>query len=177
MQPRTDAALKGLDLRRRELRAAIDAAPAAMRAGRPAPDRWSVDLIVEHLAVVEAGLLRLLGSRLRALQGNAEAVPAAATAQLDAARVLDRTQRIVAGANVQPRGGVDAETSWRALTQSRAGLLDVVRAADGRDVRAIVVPHPAFGAFDFWQWIDFIGLHEARHAAQIREVVAAHSGA
>jgi hypothetical protein len=172
MQPRTEAALRQLDLRRRELRAAIDAAPAAMRARRPAPDRWSVDLIVEHLATVEAGLMRLLGSRLRALKPTADAVPAVAT-QLDAGRVLDRTQRIVAGTNVQPRGEVDAEASWRALTQSRTGLQDVVRAADGRDVSALVVPHPAFGPLDFWQWIDFIGLHEARHAAQIREVVAA----
>jgi hypothetical protein len=31
-------------------------------------------------------------------------------------------------------------------------------------------PHPRFGPLTGYQWIAFSGAHEARHAAQIREI-------
>jgi hypothetical protein len=37
----------------------------------------------------------------------------------------------------------------------------------------VVVPHPALGDQNLYQWIAFVGAHESRHAAQIREIAAA----
>jgi hypothetical protein len=33
-----------------------------------------------------------------------------------------------------------------------------------------VQPHPVFGPMNLHGWIEFVAGHEARHAAQIREV-------
>ena len=33
-------------------------------------------------------------------------------------------------------------------------------------------PHPLFGPLSAYHWFAFIAAHEARHAAQIREIVS-----
>ncbi|KHL95509.1 hypothetical protein QW71_12445 [Paenibacillus sp. IHB B 3415] len=32
-------------------------------------------------------------------------------------------------------------------------------------------PHPVFGPMDVAQWVDFIGIHEERHLAQLKEAL------
>ena len=49
-------------------RSRVDAAPLSLRAWRPAPERWSVDEIVEHLSIVEPNVAKLLDKRLRRLE-------------------------------------------------------------------------------------------------------------
>jgi hypothetical protein len=168
MEASTEAILGSLDVHRDELRAAIEAVPAHRRAERPAQGRWSVDLIVEHLALVESSVVRLLRSRLRQLPADAAGAQQPGP-RVDAQRVLDRTQRLAANAVVDPQGGVVALASLAALQRSRAELLEVAHAARGRDTSSIRVPHPLLGPLGFWGWIEFVGLHEGRHAAQIRE--------
>ena len=68
MEPRTKTAIADLDQRRRELRAAIDEARPALRALRPEADRWSVDLIVEHLASIGRITPQQFADRLRFLE-------------------------------------------------------------------------------------------------------------
>jgi hypothetical protein len=172
METSTEAILGSLGVHRDELRAAVAAVPADRHAERPAPDRWSVDLIVEHLALVENSVARLLRVRLRDLPADAAGGHQPGT-RIDARRVLDRTQRFPAIAVVDPKGGVAAAASLAALQRSRTELLDVAHAARGRDTSSIRVPHAMLGPLGFWQWIEFVGLHESRHAAQIREVAAA----
>jgi hypothetical protein len=166
------AILGSLGVHRDDLRAAIAAVPAHRHAERPAQGRWSVDLIVEHLALVENSVARLLRARLRNLPTDAAGAHQQ-TPRLDAQRVLDRTQRIAAIAVVDPKGGVAAVASLAALQRSRAELLEVAHAARGLDTSSIRVPHQMLGPLGFWQWIEFVGLHEGRHVAQIREVAAA----
>ena len=33
-------------------------------------------------------------------------------------------------------------------------------------------PYPTFGPLDFHQWVELVGFHELRHAAQMRETIA-----
>jgi len=162
-----------LDARREQLCRALDGAPLSICSRRPAPERWSVDEIVEHLSIVEAGVAKLLDKRLRGLEEAKLPSVGAEWRGLDPARVLDRTQRVAATPNVKPRGGTPAVVAWAALLRSRALLKVVLRATDGCDVSAVTAPHPSLGDLDFLQWVEFVGLHEARHAAQIDEAVAA----
>ena len=53
----------------------------------------------------------------------------------------------------------------------RAALAD----ADGLALGMITHVHPVLGEIDLYQWILFVGQHEARHVAQITEVVSAAS--
>ena len=173
MHPRTEELLRHLDAHRVALRAAVDDVPPSLRETRPSPDRWSVAETLEHLARVEGQLTRLLTLRLSeaqaagTLQPDPETTPVAG--MLDHALILDRRRRITAGERVLPRGEMDAATALVTLEETRAALRELIVANDGRSLGVISHPHPVFGPIDGYQWVLFIGSHEARHADQIRE--------
>jgi hypothetical protein len=175
MHPRTTELLDHLDAWRAELRGAVEAVPPALRERRPTPESWTVAEVVEHLAVVQegiAGLVAHLIAKHRAAlppeEGTAPVVPT-----LDVRRVLDRRRRIEARENVRPSGTLDAAAAWERLERGTPALRDAVRAGDGLAIGALAANHPALGRLDLYQWIVFVGAHEGRHAAQIREIGAA----
>lgn len=177
MHPRTRELLDHLAACHAEARAAFDAVPVAQRMQKPAPDRWCAAEVVEHLAIVEqqvGGLLRRGLDQARA-KGPlpAEDRTELVLPSMDASRVLDRERRIVAVARVVPTGGLDADAAWRALEAARAVVEDLVRSVDGFRTDAVQAPHFALGTLDFAQWVAFLGLHERRHAAQLRELARA----
>jgi hypothetical protein len=57
-----------------------------------------------------------------------------------------------------------------ALAESRRELLSALDLADGLALGQISFPHPLIGPLDLYQWVLFVGQHEARHAAQIEEI-------
>lgn len=175
--PRTTELLQHLEQTRAVLREALDAAPLPLRERKPAPERWSVAEVLEHLAIVEQQIGALLQRGLRRamadgpLPQDLDHTPVVPT--IDAARVLDREQRLQARQAVVPSRGLTAEQAWRELDASRAVLRNVLLAADGLVTTSIKAPHPFFGELTFHQWVAFLGFHEARHAAQIRSTAAA----
>ena len=58
---------------------------------------------------------------------------------------------------------------------SRVNLAAIAR-GDGLALSQVEHPHPIFGPLNLYQWVAFVGAHEARHAAQIREVGAQLAG-
>ncbi|MCU0864829.1 MAG: DinB family protein [Planctomycetes bacterium] len=173
MHPRTQELLSVLEQSHAELRAAFDAVPEAQREQPQAADRWSAAQVIEHLAHTATGIATLLSRGLRKLERDGlrpatDEAPVLPT--IDAARLLDRAQRVQAPATVQPKHGLTAQQAWQALDDSRRMLIEALRAGDGIDTSSIKAPHPALGELDFHQWIAFVGLHERRHAAQLREV-------
>jgi hypothetical protein len=179
MDSRLEALLADLDTHRAVLRAAVDAVPATLRERRPAPDRWSVAENLEHLAIVEARIAGLLAARVSALKaavppaGRGPAAsptaPGPRPASFSAARLVDRTARFKTGASSEPTAALDASAAWAQLERSRAALRDLLVASDGLALHEITHPHPFFGPLDGYQWVEFLGGHDARHAAQIKE--------
>lgn len=164
---------------RRALRAAIDAVPADRHAVAPAAGRWSTAQIVEHLGLVErqvVGLLRRAFDRSVAAGLARETATGSVLATFAGDRLLDRQRRFTAPPSAATWEGLGVADGWRALEASRERLLALLAAADGYAVGSITAPHPLLGEFDFYQWVAFVGFHELRHAAQIREAVAAPLG-
>jgi len=64
---------------------------------------------------------------------------------------------------------MDSIAALTALEKSRLALRDLVTAYDGVNLGAFTHPHPVLGVIDGYQWIAFLGWHEARHTLQIRE--------
>jgi uncharacterized damage-inducible protein DinB len=173
MHPRTQELLTCLDSHRDALRAAVDAVPAARRDERPAADRWSVAEILEHLAIVEKRIARVVAASIaEARQGGlrAESETASVLPMLPFDRLADRTQARVAPSNVAPRGVLNAEAAWAELAATRGALRDAVQGADGLALGDVKVPHPAIGDANLYQWVLFVAGHEARHTAQIAEI-------
>jgi hypothetical protein len=167
-----DELVRHLDDNRRALRAAVDAVPVADRGRRPAPDRWSVAEVIEHLAIVEDRVAARLTEAF-------DATPPAELPQGHSAQSVDRTflhrvgnrtSRFKTGPSSEPKGGIDTEAAWAAAASSRDAFLRLLERSEGRDVGGIAFPHPAFGPLTFYQWAIFLSGHDARHADQIREI-------
>jgi DinB family protein len=176
MHPRIQELLAYLTSAAVHLKDAVDAVPRELRGVKPAPDKWSVVDVLEHLALVETSIARLIekrGSEGRAAGVGPETDTRTVLWTLDSARVLDRREPIAAHERVQPTGGLDADAAWAAVEKAQAAVRDAVTGVDGLALGQITYPHRSLGTLDLYQWITFTATHKMRHILQIREIGAA----
>lgn len=172
MHPRTAEILACLDRELTTLRAAVDAVPRERRDARPAPDRWSVAEVIEHLARTEAAVLKACTRELATAREAglpAETDTTSVLALLPVEAVGNRDRRLNAPEPAKPKG-LDAATAWAQLEATRARFVEFVTSCDGLALGAVTFAHPAIGPLNLYQWLLFAAGHHRRHAAQIREV-------
>lgn len=160
---------------RAALLAAVERVPADLRSTRPAEGRWSVQDVLEHLALVEGRALMLLG----ALVADAPPLEGAAgdPTAVNRALLSNRAMKITAPEPIQPTGALTAGAALESLERTRAALLAAMDQAEGKDLSRVSRPHPALGPLDGYQWIGSLAGHEMRHTLQIDEIRAALVGA
>ena len=144
---------------------------------KPAPDRWSIAEILEHMATVEE---RVLGPvRERLLQSPAD--PAADPQTVDALileRVPDRSGRINAPEPIHPKGSCPPAESLDRQRRNYEQLADFVRSTPDLREHALesiplkVISNGAHEKADGYQWALLCSAHDRRHLAQILEVQA-----
>jgi hypothetical protein len=178
MHPRTQELLQYVDAQHAVLRAAFDAVPEEARNRPPAPGQWSPAGIIEHLAIAHGRIAKMITKRAAEAR-EAGLGPETSTdpilATLGITRVEERVTRVSAPEVLHP-SGLDANAAWAALEQSTVALHDAVAAADGLALSEVSFPHPLFGPLSLYTWIAFVGAHEARHAAQIRDCALIKAG-
>jgi hypothetical protein len=154
------------------LLAAIDQVPQEWRDRRVHPDRWSVSEVVEHLCAVERGVGMLMAGFVQAAPVQGDDAPSfhIETEQQLRGVLLDRKTKIVAPERIHPTGTMDTAAALAMLEGLRAGLLETIRNAEGRDLSHVSRPHPVLGTLNGYQWLMSTAGHEARHAAQIAEL-------
>jgi len=177
MQPRTAELLQYLDAQRAVLGAAFAAVPEEARNQPPAPGQWSPVGIIEHLAIVNGRIAKMIVKRAAEAR-DAGLGPETSTepilATIDINRVVDRVTRVAAPEVLHPTG-LDADTAWAALERSTVAVHEAIANADGLALSEVTHPHPLLGPLSLYAWIAFVGAHEARHAAQIRECAEVRS--
>lgn len=159
-----------LDARRSELFSALRSTRRGSRETLPFPGGWSVAMVLEHLVQTETAVTKLLASFAENASPRSPAENFDADAfskRLEMPAFLDRTRRLRLS---QPTGSVPASAAWEALKTSREALLEVLERSAGHRLEDMSRDHPAGGKLDGYQWVAFMGLHEARHAAQIMEI-------
>jgi len=157
-----------IDDTRARLLAAVEGLSEAQHSFSPAPERWSVAQLVEHLSIVEGNVAALLDKLL----GKAEEAGAATPGDFGPVSIEEfversRTAKYEAPERIRPTGVLPVADSLARLCESRTvirALRPRVERADGRAVR---FPHPAWGPLDLYQWLLFVGAHEDRHLSQI----------
>ncbi|SRR6266851_7308067 len=183
MHPRIQEVLGYLETTRSELGNAVNAVSPERRSERPAPECWSVAEVLDHLNIIENRIVQLLNGQIAAAKAGAvasETETSSVIDSIDRARIRDRSQRMTAPEMVRPQSRRDATSTWEALQQSRDALRAAVLAGDGLALGEIKYQHPVLGLINLYQWIIFVGSHEARHTDQIREIesdLAGHSSA
>ncbi len=173
MHPRIQELIDHIASHRRDVYAAVATVPEQLRDQRPAPGRWSVAEVLEHLSLVERRVATLLSAQVTAARAK-NVGPDVETSSVVSSfsnieRVTDRTNKIVSPEPVRPTGTLDAQASAHALAESRAAMLAALQNADGVALSEIVQAHAVLGPLNMYHWIVALGLHDARHAAQIRE--------
>ena len=169
--PSTDDLLTLLDRERVTFLAQVARVPSARQVQRPAPDRWSVAEIVEHVARIDLGVAKLIALR------SGEPVTATpeqlAEAQLTPERITwvrSRDQRVEAPERVRPAGLLSPEEALSQLGGARAALKAAYLAADPAVLDGAVHPHPLIGPITLRGWIALAAHHDARHAQQVAEL-------
>jgi hypothetical protein len=137
---------------------------------KPAPNRWSIAEVSEHLTLVEQGLGGMVQTGLNPIP----AFSADSSAKLEAAtRGLygNRERKMTSPEGFVPTGRWATQAEMvAAYNEARAGNLEYVRSTKD-PVRARGVTHAAFGGpIDGAHWLIVIGAHMNRHIYQIEEV-------
>jgi hypothetical protein len=179
MHPRLAELVDYVTAQRTTLLVAVSTVPEALRDARIDTGVWSIAEVLEHLHRVESGIARLIARTME--RGRRVGIPeeqetGSLLDSLDAYDLTRRDRRLVAPDPVAPRGGYTAAQGLAALAQSREALLAAIRSGDGLALGGLTFPHPLLGSLDMYQWILFVGQHEARHAAQIAELGRSPTG-
>jgi hypothetical protein len=138
---------------------------------KPAPDRWSVAEVTEHIAAAEDLLMkRLQDEAMKAPpRTGSEDVKAIDAFVLQA--IPDRSHKAQAPEPLKPNNRFGSpKESLKHFTDSRAKTIAFLKKTN--DLRQHATDSPLGKKLDAYEWLLFIAAHSERHTKQIDEVKA-----
>jgi hypothetical protein len=147
------------------------------RTYRASENAWSAEQIIEHLAITEIGMVRLINKLL----GRAEeaGVPAAADGSIPPFTMDEFIRatgiKLEAPDRVQPTGAMNGDQAMASLKATRGEIRALRPRLAAVDLSGATFSHPFAGPLNLYQWLAFIGLHEQRHLDQMERTVADRS--
>jgi DinB superfamily len=153
-----------------EMLQAIDGLTDQQWTFKPAPERWSVAEVVEHIVLADA---LLFDTAVKALDGQLDEAWNTTLAKTEVLRkaLPNRSRRVDAPAAIKPQQAMTRAALVSRFKEQRAKALAFVRATD-KPLKAHTAPNPFFGSLNAHQWLLYIPLHHVRHNQQIAEVKA-----
>lgn len=137
---------------------------------KPAPDKWSILEVLEHIVLTEDALRgNIVNNVLRAPVTNTSAAAKADDGTVLSA-VSDRSTKAKAPAELVPTGRWSAKEAQAEFLKSRKRTLALLQSRG--DLREHAVESPLGKNLDGYQWILLISAHSERHTKQILEVKA-----
>jgi hypothetical protein len=139
---------------------------------KPAPDKWSVEECMMHIAATEKGLWGMTDGAIKA-PANPEKRADIKWSDEDVMKnVTARTNKVKTAPPLEPQNTgyksvTDASASFK---ENRDKLISYVKSTSD-DLRNHVATGP-FGSLDSYQMLLFIGAHTNRHVEQMKEVMA-----
>lgn len=175
MHPNLSEVVALLDRSRAAVRAALERVLEHDRGRRPGEGRWSVNEVVEHLALVDARFDGVVGTAIadarRAGLGR-EQKPRIPLSDAVQGRLADRSVRGDAPESTVPTGTLHGSVAVESWERAHEAFRATVTAADGLALGDIVSEHRRWGPLTVYQWMEVCAAHETRHAAQIDEIAA-----
>ena len=132
---------------------------------RPAPGKWTILDVVEHLTLSEPGYWDDLKASMKGPPGKPKSRDAGDLYVMWYG--IDRTKRQTTSKEEEPKGTLtDAGEGMQKVHRLRAEMLQYARTTD-EDLRGHM-----YGYHDVYQWFIMISTHMQRHVMQIREIKA-----
>ncbi len=154
----------------RELETLVASTPDELWAKKPAPERWSVAEVVEHLGAAESLLFGMAQQALAApASSNWALVEGGLSTESFMAMLQDRSKKFQAPEPIQPKGGMTREEALAKYAGARAVSAEFVRRT-ALPVKKHLADGPA-GKMTVHQMLVLLGGHNLRHNAQIREAL------
>lgn len=135
---------------------------------KPAPDRWSIAEVLEHIIIVER---RVLGSIEKTVQQTPSASKSTFEDDFLVGQVATRVGRLKGPDVLMPTGQWPVHQLPEEFEAVRGRSLEFAGSTKA-DLRQHGFPHPVFGELDCYQWLLLIPAHCERHLAQAAEVTA-----
>src|SRR6185503_5557420 len=173
MHSRVEEVINYLDTKRAALRDAVERVPPELRDQQPGADRWSVAQVLEHLGIIEKRIglgMNKWVTDARSGGTGPETATSSVMNSLPLELITDRAKKRNAPEEVRPPGNLDAKSAWTELEQAREALRAAFLAGDGMALSQVIEAHPVLGPINLYQWMLFVGSHEARHTAQVIEI-------
>lgn len=139
---------------------------------KPAPDRWSVEECVIHIATTEQMLWEATDAGIKQPANPEKRSEIKMTDEQVVKGVEDRSTKRQTFDKLKPENSPfkTMNEALASLKTSREKLTDYVKSTSD-DLRSHVLTMP-FGSLDAYQMILFMAAHNGRHTLQIREVKA-----
>lgn len=154
----------------RELETLVAGTPEELWAKKPAPERWSVAEVVEHLGAAESLLFGMAQQALAAPESADWAlVEGGMSTDGFLGMLQDRSKKFQAPEPLQPKGGLTRAEALAKFAGARAVSAEFVRRTTAA-VKKHVIDGPA-GKMTVHQTLVLLGGHNLRHNAQIREAL------
>ena len=140
---------------------------------KPAPDRWSVAEVSEHIALSESMIFGFVQGKIMAGPATPEKrAEVKVTDEIILQKVPDRSHKAQAPEFLKPTGKwANRDEVTKAFEDARKATMNYVKTTQD-DLRDHFGPHPLLGTMDAYQWILLISAHSERHTKQIEEVKA-----
>jgi hypothetical protein len=156
-----------------KLKAAVENLPDEKTSVLPEGEKWTVSEFVEHIAMVDEGIMRISAKLLNAAKENGKSSDGAARLSED---FLQKSagageMKFEAPERVRPTGTKSIAESLAKMDETRQKmeeLKDVFESVESSDFK---FPHPAFGDMTAHDWLALAGGHEARHLKHIERVL------
>jgi uncharacterized damage-inducible protein DinB len=139
---------------------------------RSANGAWSAEEILEHLSIVESGLLRLIESLLKKAESSPGVSTPSTPLSLESLGRRVGSEKFKTLERYEPTGNIDSRESLQALQRLQDQLFALKQRLESADLARVSFPHWIFGSLTLGQWLAFFVVHEQRHAEQIASLLA-----
>ena len=144
--------------------------PDELWAKKPAPERWAVAEVVEHIGAAETLLFGFLQQAMAAPENaNWALVEGGMPTENFLGMLQDRSKRFQAPEPIQPKGGLSRADALAKYAGAHAVTTEFIRRTTA-PVKKHVADGPT-GKMTAHQILVLIGGHNLRHNAQIRETL------
>jgi len=140
---------------------------------KPAPEKWSVLEVAEHIYLAEGLLFGSVEKALAEKQNPEWETKTKGKTEFLERVMVSRDRKATAPENIVPSGKLTRDDVIARLKESRAKTLKFTEETKlPLKAHTLDHPFPVFNTLNAYQWLIYIPLHNIRHNKQIEEVKA-----
>jgi hypothetical protein len=138
---------------------------------KPAPDRWSVAEVMEHIAASEDFIRGNIETKVMTSPPRSSPADIKSLDEFVLQAVPDRSHKAQAPEPLRPTNRFGSpKDSIKHFKESRAKTIAFLK--DTKDLRDHAMDSPMGKPLDGYEWVLFLAAHSERHTKQIEEVKA-----